>query len=82
MYRCKMSRSAVSLFLNLKSPLNKLTTVNTSPKNPFFILNRDEFIISNKKRSFSTTQPKNAIPPLIWLIFKPITKLGAMIAGR
>ena len=77
-----MSRTAVSLFINLKSSLNKLTTVNTSPKNPLLILNRHEFIIRNNKRSFSTTQPKNAIPPLIWLIFKPITKLGAMIAGR
>ncbi len=31
---------------------------------------------------FSTTPKKNAIPPLVWLIAKPLTKLGAIIAGR
>lgn len=37
---------------------------------------------STAVRSFSTTKSKNAIPPLVWLIFKPVTKLGAIIAGR
>lgn len=33
-------------------------------------------------RKFSTSSPKNAIPPIVWLIAKPLTKLGAIIAGR
>lgn len=34
------------------------------------------------QRSFATTSKTNAIPPLVWLIAKPVTKIGAMIAGR
>jgi hypothetical protein len=34
------------------------------------------------KSSFSTSPNRLAIPPLLWLIFKPVTKLGAIIAGR
>jgi len=33
-------------------------------------------------RLFSTTKKRDAIPPLVWLFFKPVTKLGAIIAGR
>ena len=35
-----------------------------------------------QQRTFATTSTKNAIPPLVWLIAKPLTKLGAIIAGR
>ena len=31
---------------------------------------------------FSTSVKKNAIPPLLWIIFKPVTKLGAILVGR
>ncbi len=31
---------------------------------------------------FSTSPKRSAIPPLVWLIAKPLTKLGAIIAGR
>ena len=35
-------------------------------------------------KQFSTTAPtrSGAIPPLLWLIVKPLTKLSALIAGR
>lgn len=36
----------------------------------------------NRLAPLSTTNINRAIPPLIWLIAKPITKLGAIIAGR
>ena len=34
------------------------------------------------RRQFSTSTPKQAIPPLLWMFLKPITKLGAILAGR
>jgi hypothetical protein len=33
-------------------------------------------------RPFSTSPNKQAIPPIVWIFFKPITKLGAILAGR
>lgn len=35
-----------------------------------------------RSRNIQTTPKLNAIHPLIWLIAKPLTKLGAIIAGR
>ncbi len=42
----------------------------------------ENYGIYNQQTSFSTTTKTNAIPPLIWLFAKPITKLGAIVAGR
>ena len=36
----------------------------------------------NYSKLFSTSSRSNAIPPLLWLIFKPVTKLGAILVGR
>jgi hypothetical protein len=33
-------------------------------------------------RTFSTSSKQNAIPPVLWLIVKPISKFVAIIAGR
>jgi hypothetical protein len=41
---------------------------------------RNNFIAN--KRTFSTSANRQAIPPIVWIFFKPITKLGAMLAGR
>lgn len=36
-----------------------------------------------KQRSFFSTSPRRqVIPPLVWLIAKPLTKLSAIIVGR
>lgn len=35
-----------------------------------------------KSRKFSTTQKRQFIPPLTWLIIKPISKFAAIIIGR
>jgi hypothetical protein len=40
-------------------------------------------IILKSIRKFSTTEPKKLIiPPIIWIIFKPISKSGAILFGR
>jgi hypothetical protein len=54
--------------------------VTTGLKNKL-ITNKNNSLSVNKL-SFSTTSKANAIPPLVWLIAKPVTKLGAIIAGR
>ena len=33
-------------------------------------------------RAVHATNSRRAIPPLLWLIAKPVTKLGAILAGR
>jgi hypothetical protein len=33
------------------------------------------------RRVFSTT-PKRHVPPILWALIKPISKLGALILGR
>lgn len=38
--------------------------------------------IRKQAQNFSTSTRHNAIPPLLWLIFKPVTKLGAILVGR
>jgi hypothetical protein len=35
-----------------------------------------------KKQTFSTSPNRQAIPPILWIFFKPLTKLGAILAGR
>jgi len=36
----------------------------------------------NNTRSFFTSQKSKAIPPIVWLFVKPITKLSSIIFGR
>ncbi len=44
---------------------------------------RSKQTINNSySKLFSTSSRTNAIPPLVWLIFKPVTKLGAILVGR
>ncbi|CAF0946183.1 unnamed protein product [Brachionus calyciflorus] len=43
---------------------------------------KPKHIYFNKIVQFHTSNSHGAIPPLVWLIAKPITKLGAIIAGR
>lgn len=45
-------------------------------------LTRTRLTIYNRLAPITTSNTSQAIPPLIWLIAKPITKLGAIIAGR
>ncbi len=40
-------------------------------------------VILKSVRKFSTTEPKKVIiPPIIWIIVKPISKSGAILIGR
>jgi hypothetical protein len=36
----------------------------------------------NQKQSFKTTLKVNAVPPIFWFLVKPISKIGALLAGR
>jgi hypothetical protein len=36
----------------------------------------------NQKQSFKTTLKVNAVPPIFWFFVKPISKIGALLAGR
>lgn len=33
-------------------------------------------------RMFHTTTPKRAVPPIVWIILRPILKVGAIVFGR
>ena len=62
----------------------KKTFVPNKNKPPFLISinqakNYTNFI---NFKLFSTSSNKSAIPPLLWLLAKPVTKLGAILAGR
>ena len=57
-----------TLFSNNQRVLLK-HTLNTIKKQP-------------QQQLFSTSSRRNAIPPLLWIIFKPVTKLGAILVGR
>ena len=35
-----------------------------------------------KTRQFSISAKKNAIPPLVWIALKPLTKLSSILLGR
>lgn len=48
---------------------------------PLFVL-RNKPIEYSGNRLFSVSSKKNAIPPLFWLIVKPISKLSSMLVGR
>lgn len=45
-------------------------------------LARTKLTFYNRLAPLATSNTTRTIPPLIWLIAKPITKLGAIIAGR
>jgi hypothetical protein len=74
----------VRLFNEQKSSKSISLLRNSNNNKLFFqsnILNR----FKNNKINvnlFSTSAKKNAIPPIVWLFAKPISKLGAMIVGR
>ena len=52
-------------------PLTRPTTSLTSNR-----------VAMEQRNCFSTTPKRNVIPPLVWLIAKPLTKLSAIIVGR
>ena len=36
----------------------------------------------HQKQNFKTSVITNAIPPIFWFLVKPISKIGALLAGR
>jgi hypothetical protein len=47
------------------------------------LTNRESSInVKLVQRLFSTTPNRSAIPPILWLLLKPVTKIGAILAGR
>jgi hypothetical protein len=72
-----------SKITNFNHSINNLSTIK-SPN--YELVQKFKNSYGNKtfyfKSSFSTSPNRSAIPPLLWLFFKPVTKLGAIIAGR
>lgn len=71
----------------------KITNFSQSIRNTTRLRNSNNQFVQRYKNSnvnnhlyfkspFSTSPNRSAIPPLLWLFFKPVTKLGAIIAGR
>ncbi|KAL3867588.1 hypothetical protein ACJMK2_040471 [Sinanodonta woodiana] len=43
---------------------------------------RQSCYIGIRKHRFHTSNQKHAVPPLIWMVVKPVAKIGAIITGR
>jgi len=74
------------LFVRLFNEQNSFKSIalyrNSNYKNRFCQSNRFKNNTKIQSQSFSTSAKRNAIPPIVWLFAKPISKLGAMIVGR
>ena len=82
-----LKRESIKLFNNTLSSSNNQKMLVARVNLSSFLLsnskrNAENFSLVTKTRNFSTSVNKKAIPPLLWVFLKPLTKLGAILAGR
>lgn len=85
LFKSNIAKNFIKLLSNSNPCFNcRNALINNSSKQSLSIFHKNTRTnySSIYRRTFSTTPKNNAIPPLVWLIAKPLTKLGAIIAGR
>ena len=46
-----------------------------------FLRGEKACVLVKQSKSFHTT-PQRCVPPVLWILFKPLAKLGAILSGR